>query len=119
MSIKFSEFTAVSDFTELVGLSSADNGKITKENLKLALGVITQEQSDHINQTLIDVAIVTLKANTNLSLIQLLSAANTGDGKLLNVTTAERDAISNPDPGLMIFNTTTNVTNFFNGTNWV
>ncbi len=119
MSIKFSEFTAVTDFTDLVGLSAADNGKITKENLKLALGVITQTQSDHINQTLIDVAAVTVKANINLSLIQMLSADNTGDGQLLNVTTAERDAISNPNPGLMIFNTTTNVTNFYNGTNWV
>jgi len=119
MSIKFSEFTAVTDFTELVGLSASDNGKITKADLKIALGVITQTQSDNINQNLLDVALVTLQASTNLSLIQTLAAANTGDGQLLNVTTAQRDAISSPNAGLMIFNTTTSTTNFYNGSAWV
>ena len=34
------------------------------------------------------------------------------------MTTAQRDAISSPATGLMIYNTTTNKANFFNGTAW-
>lgn len=34
------------------------------------------------------------------------------------MSSEERDAISNPAPGLHIYNTTTNCDNFFNGTGW-
>lgn len=34
------------------------------------------------------------------------------------LTTAERDAIRNPEAGLQIYNTTTNLPNFYNGTEW-
>lgn len=34
------------------------------------------------------------------------------------MTTAERDAIATPATGLVIYNTTTNVLNFYNGTTW-
>lgn len=34
------------------------------------------------------------------------------------MTTAQRDAIINPIAGLVIYNTTTNVLNFHNGTSW-
>ncbi len=34
------------------------------------------------------------------------------------MTTTQRDAIANPANGLFIYNTTTNVLNFFNGTAW-
>ena len=34
------------------------------------------------------------------------------------MTTTQRDAISTPATGLVIYNTTTNVLNFYNGTSW-
>lgn len=34
------------------------------------------------------------------------------------LTTAQRDAISNPATGLQIYNSTTNLVNFYNGTSW-
>ena len=35
------------------------------------------------------------------------------------LTTIQRDSISNPAKGLMIFNTTTDCLNYFNGTQWI
>jgi hypothetical protein len=34
------------------------------------------------------------------------------------MTTSQRDAITSPTAGMMIYNTTTNVLNFYNGTIW-
>lgn len=34
------------------------------------------------------------------------------------LTTTERDAISSPEEGKLIYNTTTNKLNFYNGTSW-
>jgi hypothetical protein len=34
------------------------------------------------------------------------------------MTTAQRDAISTPPAGLVIYNTSTNVLNFYNGSAW-
>lgn len=34
------------------------------------------------------------------------------------MTTTQRDAISTPATGLMVYNTTTNKLNFYNGTTW-
>ena len=46
--IKFSDFASVTDFTELVGLQLGNNGKITKEALKTALGLdVTGATLDH------------------------------------------------------------------------
>ena len=131
MSIKFSEFTAVTDFTELVGISASDNGKITKADLKTALGVtqldayVTSSPDGLVfivAQNVEAIQINTLKTsfdNTSKARLLNTSGTNTGDGQLLNVTTTERNAISTPNPGLMIFNTTTSTTNFYNGSAWV
>ena len=43
--IKFSGFPSVTDFTELVGLQFSDNGRITKADLKTALGIEAAESS--------------------------------------------------------------------------
>jgi len=43
--IKFSGFPSVTDFTELVGLQFSDNGRITKADLKTALGIDDAESS--------------------------------------------------------------------------
>tara|TARA_R110000787_G_scaffold78554_1_gene171807 strand:- start:13 stop:423 length:411 start_codon:yes stop_codon:yes gene_type:complete len=136
MSIKFSEFTAVTDFTELVGLSASDNGKITKADLKTIIGLtqlegmVTSPPSGGdpgglvyiVANNIQDILANTLKISfDSASKARLLntSGTNTGDGQLLNVTTTERDAISSPNAGLMIFNTTTSTTNFYNGSAWV
>lgn len=37
---------------------------------------------------------------------------------LLNITMAQRDAISNPTSGMLIFNTTTSFVEQYNGTSW-
>jgi len=48
-----------------------------------------------------------------------LALASTTKGLRLNVlTTAQRDAISSPAEGLLIFNTTTNKLNFYTGAAW-
>lgn len=44
---------------------------------------------------------------------------NIGNENLVkNMTDAERDAISSPSDGLLIFNTTTNLFNVYNGSAW-
>ena len=43
--IKFSGFPSVTDFTELVGLQFSDNGRITKADLRIALGIEAAESS--------------------------------------------------------------------------
>jgi hypothetical protein len=49
----------------------------------------------------------------------LLEMKSTTKGLLLpRLTTAERDAISSPAEGLLIYNNTTKVLNFYNGTVW-
>ena len=131
MSIKFSEFTAVTDFTELVGLSASDNGKITKADLKSILGVTQLEAyvtsspdglvyivANNIQDILANTLKISFDTASKNRLLNT-SGTNTGDGQLLNVTTTERDAITTPNAGLMIFNTTTSVTNFYNGSAWV
>ena len=123
MSIKFSEFTAVTDFTELVGLSASDNGKITKADLKTILGVTQLEGmvtsspdglvyivANNIQDILSNTLKISFDSASKARLLNT-SGTNTGDGQLLNVTTTERNAISSPNPGLMIFNTTTSTTN--------
>lgn len=48
-----------------------------------------------------------------------LDISSTTQGVLIpRLTSAQRDAISNPSIGLQIFNTTTNCLNFWIGTNW-
>ena len=131
MSIKFSEFTAVTDFTELVGLSASDNSKITKADLKSILGVTQLEAyvtsspdglvyivANNIQDILANTLKISFDTASKNRLLNT-SGTNTGDGQLLNVTTTERDAITTPNAGLMIFNTTTSVTNFYNGSAWV
>jgi len=49
----------------------------------------------------------------------LLDVSSTAKGFLPpRMTTAQRDAIATPPAGLMIYNTTTNKLNFYNGTAW-
>jgi hypothetical protein len=48
-----------------------------------------------------------------------LEVASTSKGFLPpRMTTAQRDAISTPPAGLVVYNTTTNLLNFYNGTAW-
>ena len=51
-------------------------------------------------------------ASDSASLIELVSL--TKGFRFPNMTTTQRDAIINPTPGLVIFNTTTGVLNFVN-----
>ena len=45
---------------------------------------------------------------------------DTNVGFLINrLTTTQRNAISSPAAGLLIYNTTTNALNLFNGTSWL
>lgn len=49
----------------------------------------------------------------------ILELRSTGSGFLPpRMTTAQRDAISTPAPGLVVYNTTTNLLNFYNGSSW-
>jgi hypothetical protein len=49
----------------------------------------------------------------------VLDIVSTTKGALLpRMTTAQRDAIVSPDAGLMIYNTTTNAYNYYDGTTW-
>ncbi len=49
----------------------------------------------------------------------ILDLTSTSKGMLLpRMTTAQRNAIGTPVPGLMIYNTTTSSFNFYNGTTW-
>jgi hypothetical protein len=49
----------------------------------------------------------------------ILDAASTTKGFLPpRMTTTERNAIVTPPAGLVIYNTSTNVLNFYNGTAW-
>lgn len=49
----------------------------------------------------------------------LLDVSSTTKGFLPpRMTTAQRDAISTPPAGLVIYNTSTNVLNFYNGSAW-
>jgi hypothetical protein len=41
-----------------------------------------------------------------------------GSLRLLSLTTTQRDAITSPPEGMLIYNTTTKVLNFYNGTSW-
>jgi hypothetical protein len=43
---------------------------------------------------------------------------SSGGVRLHGYTTAERDALVSPLEGLVIYNTTTNKLNFYNGTAW-
>lgn len=50
----------------------------------------------------------------------MLDVSSTSKGALVpRMTTAQRDAISSPSVGLLVYNTTTNEFNFYNGTAWV
>lgn len=49
----------------------------------------------------------------------ILEIKSTNKGLLLpRMTTVQRDAIASPQEGLLIYNTTTKVVNFYNGTTW-
>jgi hypothetical protein len=49
----------------------------------------------------------------------MLDVSSTTKGFLPpRMTTAQRDAISSPPAGLVIYNTSTNVLNFYNGSAW-
>ena len=41
-----------------------------------------------------------------------------GEVTFRKMTTVERDAIASPTAGMVIYNTTTNVLNFYNGVSW-
>jgi len=57
--------------------------------------------------------------NASLSASAVLQADSTTQGFLPpRMTTAQRDAISSPATGLVVFNTTTGVLNFYNGAVW-
>ncbi len=50
----------------------------------------------------------------------ILEMRSTSKGMLIpRMTSAERDAITSPATGLMVYNTTTNSFNFYNGTTWL
>src|SRR5688500_9331210 len=50
----------------------------------------------------------------------MLDISSTTSGILIpRMTTSERDAIGTPATGLMIFNTTTNSFNYWNGSSWI
>ncbi len=56
---------------------------------------------------------------TNPAASALLELASTAKGLLPpRMTTAQRDAIASPAAGLLIYNTTTNEYNLYNGTSW-
>ena len=56
---------------------------------------------------------------TSPNAVSLLDVTSTTKGFLPpRMTTVQRDAISTPPAGLMIYNTTTNKLNFYNGTAW-
>lgn len=38
--------------------------------------------------------------------------------EILKLTTAERDAVNSPEEGMLIYNKTTKVYEFYNGTSW-
>lgn len=57
--------------------------------------------------------------NATLDASAILQADSTTKGFLPpRMTTTQRDAISSPAEGLMIYNTTTNTLNYYNGTAW-
>ena len=55
--IKFSGFPSVTDFTELVGLQFSDNGRITKADLRTALGIEAAESAiTNLESTVSDIS---------------------------------------------------------------
>jgi len=72
----------------------------------------------HVNGTSIISSTLALGSTTQ-DASALLDMTSTTKGFLLpRMTTTQRDNISSPATGLTIYNTTTNVLNFFNGTIW-
>jgi hypothetical protein len=61
-----------------------------------------------------------VKVGGTLSASAIMELTSTTKGFLPpRMTTAERDAISNPANGSLIYNTTTNAYNFYNGSSWL
>mgnify|MGYP003649161884 CR=1 FL=1 len=67
--IKFSGFPSVTDFTELVGLQFSDNGRITKADLRTALGIEAAESAI----TNLESAVSDITAQDNQGYIGVLS----------------------------------------------
>ena len=66
--IKFSGFPSVTDFTELVGLQFSDNGRITKADLKTALGIDAAESTIvSLESTVSEVSNIANKAQSGYS----------------------------------------------------
>lgn len=58
--------------------------------------------------------------NANADPSAMLDVSSTNKGALIpRMTTAQRDAIASPAVGLLIYNTSTNQFNYYNGTAWV
>lgn len=57
---------------------------------------------------------------TSVAATALLDMVSTTKGMLIpRMTTAQRNAIATPATGLMVYNTTTNTSDYYNGTSWV
>lgn len=62
---------------------------------------------------------LTVGTSTGITNNLVLLSSAPGKGSLLNpMSTTERDAISNPPSGLLVYNTTTLAYNYYNGTAW-
>jgi len=117
--------TATGQSTVIYADSNGDlawkNDGDTRTTLKTS-----QNQIDRIytfqdkDYTVADSADLALKANTaGPTFTDSLRINSTTGGLLIpRLTTTQRDAISSPSTGLLIFNTTTGFINQYNGTNW-
>lgn len=82
-------------------------------------GAITLSLPQSINSTA-NVQFATLGLGSSVVASSILSLTSTTLGFLPpRVTTVERDAIVSPATGLFVYNTSTSVYNFYNGSTWV
>jgi hypothetical protein len=86
-----------------------------KDNATTGVPTLTQQQNDFIVTTNGKVGVGTTTVDTSAK----MEIKTTTKGMLVpRMTTLQRDAISSPEEGLLIYNTTENVLTIWNGTKW-